>query len=119
VSERARDKKRVREKTKFSGVEGHRILKSLYRIFTEARTEFLQVVHDRHFLIIYSFAKQIDNLFEDSDGSEGTESKTNPDIDEIPEGDVILGEHQVEDEEEEEEEKDGGYSPVVSAQLNL
>jgi hypothetical protein len=90
-------------------------LKSLYRIFTEARTEFLQVVHDRHFLIIYSFAKQMDNLFEDSDGSEGTESKTNPDVDEIPEGDVILQEHQLEDEEEEEEEKDGGYSPVVPA----
>jgi hypothetical protein len=57
----------------------------------------------------------MDNLFEDSDGSEGTESKTNPDVNEIPEGGVILGEHQLEDEEEEEEEKDAGYSPVIPA----
>jgi hypothetical protein len=51
----------------------------------------------------------MDNLFEDSDNSEGTESKAGPDIDEIPE------EHELEDEEEKGEEKDGGYSPVVLA----
>jgi hypothetical protein len=60
----------------------------------------------------------MDNLFEDSDDSEGTESKAGPDIDEIPEDNEILGEPQLADEEEEEEEgeeKDGGYSPVVLA----
>jgi hypothetical protein len=57
----------------------------------------------------------MDNLFENSDDSEGNESKAGPDIDEIPEDNEIPGEHQLADEEEKREEKDGGYSPVVPA----
>jgi hypothetical protein len=57
----------------------------------------------------------MDNLFEDSDDFEGTESKPVPDIDEIPGDDEIPGEYQLEDEGEEDGEKDGGYSPVVPA----
>jgi hypothetical protein len=57
----------------------------------------------------------MDNLFENSDDSEGNESKAGPDIDEIPEDNEIPGEHQLADEEEEREEKDGGYFPVVPA----
>jgi hypothetical protein len=51
----------------------------------------------------------MDNLFEDSDDSEGTESKTVPDIHEL------LGDDEHEDEAEEEENNDGGYSPVIPA----
>jgi hypothetical protein len=54
---------------------------------------FLQVVQNHHLLIIYSLAKHMDNLFEDSDDSEGTESKAGPDIDEIPKDNEIPGEY--------------------------
>jgi hypothetical protein len=47
----------------------------------------------------------MDNLFEDSDDSEGTESKAGPDIDEIPEDNEIPGEPQLADEEEEGEKR--------------
>jgi hypothetical protein len=55
----------------------------------------------------------MDNLFEDSDDSEGTESNAGPDIDKIPEDNEIPDDDE-EEEEIAEENKEGGYSPVVS-----
>jgi hypothetical protein len=52
----------------------------------------------------------MDNLFEDSDDSEGTNA--GPDIDKIPEDNEIPDDE--EEEEIAEENKEGGYSPVVS-----
>jgi hypothetical protein len=56
----------------------------------------------------------MDNLFEDSDDSEGTESNAGPDIDKIPEDNEIPDDE--EEEEIAEENKEGGYSSVVSFQ---
>jgi hypothetical protein len=69
ISERASERASEREGERKTKNRELRVNKGLHRIlrrvFTEGKpTEFLEAVHNRHLLIIYSFAEQMNDLFE-------------------------------------------------------